>query len=168
MNNQQRFLMRWPWLLLTLLTTLWLLYMTLYSWRYSLKNDINLIPLAQKTPAITCLLTTNCTNPLRTTRYLMIDVVGNVVVFIPLGLGLAGLLHQKQWQNTLIKVMASGFILSLTIEILQLMIPSRASDVDDLIFNTSGAAIGAFIYLSYRIIYDLGITRWQETAMPKS
>ena len=141
--------------------------MTLYSWRYSLRNDVNLIPLAQKSSAIRCLANATCKNSPRTLRYLVIDLVGNVVVFIPFGLGLAGVLHRNCWQNTLIGVMSGGFILSLTIETLQLTIPSRASDVDDLIFNTLGATIGVSIYLGYHFIHDLGVTRYQ-TATPKS
>ncbi|MDM8521161.1 VanZ family protein [Anaerolineales bacterium HSG6] len=168
MTNQQSFFKRWPWLLLTVVTTILLLYMTLYSWRHSLRNDVNLIPLAHKGLAIHCLATDTCHNSHRTARYLVVDLVGNVVAFIPLGLGLAGLIHREQWQTTLTIVIISGFILSFTIETLQLMIPSRASDVDDLIFNTLGATIGVSIYLSYRFIYDLGVTNWQETVTSKS
>jgi glycopeptide antibiotics resistance protein len=40
---------------------------------------------------------------------------------------------------------AAGFLLSLSIELAQLAIPTRATDVDDVILNTLGTAIGALL-----------------------
>ncbi|HEX6202366.1 MAG TPA: VanZ family protein, partial [Thermoanaerobaculia bacterium] len=39
----------------------------------------------------------------------------------------------------------SAALLSLSIEVLQLAMPSRASDVDDVLFNTAGALVGAAV-----------------------
>ena len=41
-----------------------------------------------------------------------------------------------------LKTVAAGALISLCIEILQLPFPSRASDIDDLILNTLGTAVG--------------------------
>ena len=40
---------------------------------------------------------------------------------------------------------AAGFFSSLFIELIQLMLP-RSTDIDDVILNTAGTALGFFIY----------------------
>ncbi|MBO8168874.1 MAG: VanZ family protein [Thermoanaerobacteraceae bacterium] len=53
--------------------------------------------------------------------------------------------------NTLRKVVATSFLLSLSIELLQLIIPGRAADVDDLILNAFGLLFG---FLAFKL-FDL-------------
>jgi glycopeptide antibiotics resistance protein len=36
----------------------------------------------------------------------------------------------------------------MSIELLQLLIPSRATDIDDVIFNSTGALLGGLLYLA--------------------
>ena len=75
----------------------------------------------------------------------LINFVGNIVMFIPIGF-LLPLLWKKfdrAWRTVGI-----GFLLSLIIEILQLP-QMRSSDVDDLWLNTLGACIG---YVLYKIL----------------
>jgi glycopeptide antibiotics resistance protein len=48
------------------------------------------------------------------------------------------------------KVVSVGALISLCIEILQLPFPSRASDVNDLILNALGVAVGCGIYTAVR------------------
>lgn len=79
---------------------------------------------------------------------LLINVIGNVVVFIPLGIGLAGLWHRGRIWPTFGRAVLGGFLLSLAIELMQLAIPGRATDVDDLIFNTLGTMLGVLAFLS--------------------
>ena len=55
--------------------------------------------------------------------------------------------------NTLKKVALTGFLISLTIEIIQLPFAVRASDVDDLILNTAGCLVGYGIYALVRAIH---------------
>ncbi|GAB4395722.1 MAG: hypothetical protein Fur0044_54440 [Anaerolineae bacterium] len=81
---------------------------------------------------------------------MLIDVIGNVIVFIPVGFGLAGALHQTHLGQTFRLATLGGLGLSLLIELSQLAIPSRSTDVDDLIFNTLGAAIGALGFVLLR------------------
>jgi len=71
-----------------------------------------------------------------------VDVAGNVLVFIPIGLAFAGSLTGDD-RRRLRTAIALGFVLSLSIEIVQSTIPTRATDIDDLLFNTHGTAIGA-------------------------
>lgn len=89
-------------------------------------------------------------------NYLFIDVLGNVAVFIPFGaaLGAATLIGRRRhfWLWWL-SVTAVGLLLSLFIEIAQLAIPSRVTDIDDIILNTAGTAIGALaVWCVFRLI----------------
>ncbi|MCR5088564.1 MAG: VanZ family protein [Oscillospiraceae bacterium] len=76
-------------------------------------------------------------------RDIVWNVAGNACMFIPSGIILP-LLYRKL--NSFPKVLAVGALLSLCIEILQLPFPSRASDIDDLILNTAGVAVGWGIF----------------------
>ena len=77
------------------------------------------------------------------TREIIWNVVGNAVMFIPSDIVLPVVYKQL---NSFWKVVAAGAFISLCIEILQLPFASRASDVDDLILNTLGVAVGYGIY----------------------
>jgi len=66
-----------------------------------------------------------------------LNIVGNAVMFLPVGLLAALALGWRVRTAT-----AALFALSLSIEVAQLML-GRAADVDDVILNTAGAAAGA-------------------------
>lgn len=76
-------------------------------------------------------------------RDIIWNVAGNSAMFIPSGILLPIVYRQldRFW-----KAAATGAFISLCIEILQLPFPSRASDIDDLILNTFGAAVGYGIF----------------------
>ena len=76
-------------------------------------------------------------------RDLIWNVVGNVMMFIPTGI-IIPILYRRR--DTFWKVIATGALVSLCVEILQLPFAVRASDVDDLILNTLGVAGGYGIY----------------------
>jgi glycopeptide antibiotics resistance protein len=143
------------WWLLTLASMGWLLLMTLRP--DSTPNQINLIPLAEHGQALACLVNSSCANP-QVFWFLFIDVLGNILVFVPLGVGLAGIVHRANYWQTLQRVTLLGLLFSLTLEISQLAIPSRATDVDDLIFNTLGVIVGALLF----------ILAWQKNLFPSS
>lgn len=82
-------------------------------------------------------------------RIFFMNLFGNIVLFMPLGI-LISLL--KEGKNNFLKAVFFGFIISLTIECSQLFIDYRIFDVDDLIFNTIGYIMGYFIYLLYRMV----------------
>ena len=77
------------------------------------------------------------------------NVVGNMAMFIPSGIVLP-IVYKKL--DCIWKVVAVGALISLCIEILQLPFSSRATDVDDLILNTLGVAVGYGIYAAFRCI----------------
>ena len=78
-----------------------------------------------------------------TKKDLLLNLIGNVTMFIPSGIILP-ILYPKL--DRFWKVWAVGMGMSLIIEILQVPFYTRASDVDDLILNTAGVIIGYGIY----------------------
>ena len=71
------------------------------------------------------------------------NIIGNFAMFIPVGF-VWPLVFRKL--NTYVKAVGACFLYTLVIEILQIFLYERTSDVDDLILNTAGAAIGAGIW----------------------
>ena len=76
-------------------------------------------------------------------RYLLVNVIGNTLMFVPSGVIFPCLFKRL---DTFLKVVFAGAGVSLCIEILQLPFSVRASDIDDLILNTSGVIIGYGVY----------------------
>lgn len=76
----------------------------------------------------------------------LVNIVGNIVMFIPWGLGLP-LLWKKQQKA--VRVARNALLLPLFIESCQLFI-GRSVDVDDLILNFVGGCIGAALYFGLR------------------
>lgn len=79
--------------------------------------------------------------------YLVTDVLGNVLLFLPLGFVTAGALRGRPPVRRLAAAAGFGALLSAGIEGLQLLVPGRATDVDDVIFNGLGTLVGASILL---------------------
>lgn len=77
------------------------------------------------------------------------NVIGNILLFIPLGFCIPLFFNKK---NKLSKVILYGFTASLTIEVLQLFTPYSITDIDDIIFNTLGTVIG---FIIFNIIYTI-------------
>jgi hypothetical protein len=67
-----------------------------------------------------------------------VDVVNNILLFIPLALGLRLMGFPAR------TVVCAGAALSLGIELLQLVIPGRDASLSDLLTNTLGSWVGAF------------------------
>ena len=76
-------------------------------------------------------------------RVLLLNVIGNAAMFIPTGI-LLPILDRRL--DSFWKVVGAGALISLCIELLQLPFAVRASDVDDLLLNTLGVALGYGIY----------------------
>lgn len=73
--------------------------------------------------------------------YFLINFVGNIIIFIPIGSFTPLLWHKINF----LKASLVGFSMSLTIELCQLPL-ARGTDVDDLWLNTLGAMCGYVIY----------------------
>ena len=82
-------------------------------------------------------------------RDLLLNVIGNVAMFIPSGIVLP-IIYKRL--DSFVKVILVGGSISLCIEIFQLPFSVRASDVDDLILNTVGVTIGYGIYALIRSV----------------
>ena len=123
-----------------------LLYLTLFPSSPGPNNEVkvNIIPFE----TINLYLNYHNNLPLQ-----IINLVGNVVVFVPIGLILP-LLFKKM---SFIKMLFIGFASTLFIETMQLILSinriiSRSFDVDDLILNTIGVVIG---YVFWIVIHKL-------------
>ena len=71
------------------------------------------------------------------------NLVGNVVGFVPYGLLLPVIFRNFRSGG---RIVLSGFALSLTVEIIQLITKVGSFDVDDLMLNTLGAFLGYLIF----------------------
>lgn len=80
---------------------------------------------------------------------MLINILGNIILFIPIGLIWPWCFKKI---DTIGKTILAGFGFTLSIEIFQLFFYERCSDVDDLILNTAGAAIGALIFFGCKKI----------------
>ncbi|MFF2620291.1 VanZ family protein [Oerskovia jenensis] len=81
--------------------------------------------------------------------YEFLEAASNVVMFVPFGaLGLLVLVGARPGvplRRGLGAVVLAGFVLSLAIELSQLVIPGRYPTVQDVVMNTTGAVVGAVV-----------------------
>ncbi|HEY2421159.1 MAG TPA: VanZ family protein [Neobacillus sp.] len=75
-------------------------------------------------------------------RFALGNVVGNIVIFIPLGIYLPLFKNDKRVKTNLLFI----FILSLLVEIIQGLLAIGAADIDDIILNCLGGWIGILGY----------------------
>lgn len=132
-NNNKRIL------LITLLTAYLLILLRITVFRshsYPTEMSVNL-------SLFTDLVATYHENGIWMVLYL---VVGNIVWFVPFGFLLPAI-FQKLKSYYIIPL---GFLLSLVIEISQFALKKGMFEIDDLVLNTLGTAIGCFIYKIYR------------------
>ena len=81
------------------------------------------------------------------------NLVGNVAVFVPFGFLAAMAAERRHFLQTFL----DGFLLSLVVEVLQLIVMIGSFDVDDLILNTAGAGLGYIFFVicnTVRRMYD--------------
>ena len=120
--------LRWVWWVMAMAVAAWLLWMTLRP------NQTVATGLASLTePAAAYGIS----------HHLLIDLAGNVVVFVPLGAALALALNRRPPRQQIVLATLGGAALSLTIELAQQATPSRVSALEDWLLNSAGAAVGA-------------------------
>ena len=76
-------------------------------------------------------------------KRLVLNYLGNVALFFPLGIFLPLFFKRMKFGLTVL----AGAGVSLTIEIVQYFLACGYSDIDDLIMNVVGTALGAVVYL---------------------
>lgn len=67
--------------------------------------------------------------------------VGNIIWFIPLGM----YVRYRKAERGILRAAVLGFVLSFSIETMQYMFGTGISELDDLILNTAGAALGVLL-----------------------
>ena len=82
-----------------------------------------------------------------TTRDLVVNLVGNFAMFIP-----TGTIVPIIWPDLdrFWKSIPAGMLIPICIELAQLPFAVRATDVDDLILNTAGIAVGYMVFALIR------------------
>jgi len=90
-------------------------------------------------------------------NFFLINIVGNILVFVPIGF-FACLLWRKP---SFLKALLSGLLTSLVIELAQFPL-ERGTDIDDLWLNTLGALLGWVIYIAVQHNTDTGKCRIQK------
>ncbi len=89
--------------------------------------------------------------------YFLINVVGNVVMFMPFGFFVLSLSKKKRKGFfVFFSVTVSGFLFSLSVETIQLLTKVGCFDVDDLLLNTIGVVLGYWMYRFCRAIWQKG------------
>ncbi len=83
-------------------------------------------------------------------------LVGNIVMFVPLGFFPALLWRNWRWWKSVLV----GFCASFTIEFTQFFI-GRFTDIDDVILNTTGALVGYWLYRLFRRLWPEPARRCQ-------
>ncbi|NYJ19964.1 glycopeptide antibiotics resistance protein [Leifsonia psychrotolerans] len=73
--------------------------------------------------------------------YSLVEFLANIAMFAPLGLLIALLSGARRWWAAIL----FGFAVSCMIEFSQLFLPTRVSDLRDIIANTLGTALGVGI-----------------------
>lgn len=79
----------------------------------------------------------------------VLNVVGNVVIFIPFGVYLT--LYTKH--KTTLKVVSIAFIVSTIVEVVQFVLDIGIADVDDIILNVMGGLVGVWTYKILKLLF---------------
>lgn len=83
-----------------------------------------------------------------TSEYFLLNVIGNIALFIPFGYIISRYIKPKN----ILYILLIALCVSTTIEIVQLNI-GRSFDIDDILLNTIGCSIGYILYLIFNKLY---------------
>lgn len=78
------------------------------------------------------------------------QILGNVAIFVPFGM----LVSELSNKNRLKLCVASGFLFSFAIELIQFITKTGKAEIDDIINNTLGVVFGFFLYISLKYLRD--------------
>lgn len=80
------------------------------------------------------------------------NVWGNIMLFIPFGIFIPLLCRTFKWKS----VLATAFVISATLEITQGIFRAGVFDVDDILLNILGVAIGYGVFVCIKVLlYNL-------------
>jgi len=80
-------------------------------------------------------------------RMFILNVVGNILIFIPFGYFISRYIKPKR----ILPIIINSVITSITVELVQLNI-GRSFDIDDILLNLVGAIVGYFLYVGVSAI----------------
>lgn len=92
----------------------------------------------------------------RRSYWLLFMLLGNIIMFMPIGFFPALLWRKWRWWKSLL----AGFCSSFFIEFVQFFI-DRSTDIDDLILNTAGALAGFWVFWLLRAVFPNFAKRFQ-------
>jgi glycopeptide antibiotics resistance protein len=75
--------------------------------------------------------------------WVLVDLAGNVAVFIPLGMSLACALRRLPARRRVLSTVLAGAAFSLFIEVAQAGMSDRVAQLGDWLLNSAGMALGA-------------------------
>jgi glycopeptide antibiotics resistance protein len=91
------------------------------------------------------------------------DVLLNIAGFVPVGFLLCAYLAlTRPRANAILYSVLAGGVLSFAIEVMQAYIPRRISGVTDIITNTLGAALGAWLARPHLVRAILRTTKFER------
>ena len=108
------------------------------------QRRIRLLPFQEFPGAIACVVQ-GCLWAGSARRFLLVNGLGNVVVFMPVGMVFYIALTQQapELGHPVLYGLLLGASLSLVFEVAQLWIPGRVTALDDIILNAAGAWLGS-------------------------
>lgn len=144
---------------LVAVSTLFILLPTLYPFTFNEPENILSLPIFFKgigEGGLPGLLSATFVQPFQSETYKLkyFEPIANVFLFMPLGGSLAYLIRRwgGTWAATFLLVALICPVFSLTIETIQVFLPSRTSAIADIITNSMGALFGfACVLLSQRV-----------------
>ncbi len=114
------------------------------TWWEMVKSSVNLVPFRTIGDYI---LMIRSTENLHLVRHAFVNLAGNIVMFVPLGVFLPVVGKRTL---TFGGTMLLSLCIIASVEVLQLLTLLGSMDIDDLIFNMAGAALGYGIYAVVR------------------
>ncbi len=147
-------IIRWDWLFFTAAMVALILFLALHENSNTPKGMVtfNLKPVVRQIEPVLCVVQ-HCPDFQNVFWLVIINVAGNIAVFMPFGFGLtAAFQHFNAKRFFPLMVAATGFLFSLGIEIAQLQVPGRITDIDDLILNTLGTIAGMALWYALALL----------------
>ncbi len=78
----------------------------------------------------------------------ILNVIGNVLIFIPLGTFI--MLYRKE--KKALKTVLNIFVSSVLVEVIQFIFALGVTDIDDVMLNTLGGLLGVLFYYTLRLL----------------